>query len=307
MDIYSAASDFLLTLPIVQGWPQVATLWQRAAGQHDPNWALPAIACQAVGGSAQQAVPAVAALGGMQLAIILIDDMLDDDPRGEYHRLGQPATANLAAAFAAASLAALGNSSAPQAARLAALEALNTMMFQTCFGQDLDGKPIQDEEAYWKVVEAKSSPYFASAFEIGALLGGADLPLAAQLKTLGGLYGEIVQVYDDVHDTLAQPANPDWVTGRSPLPILFAATVTHPERARFENLRGASQDPTALAEAQAILVRSGAVSYSLAVLMDRHQQASDLLAGLALPNRDVLEKLLAESIQPVNSLLAKLN
>jgi len=307
MDIYAAASDFLLTLPIVQAWPQVAALSQRASAQHDPNWALPALACQAVGGATEQSISAVAALGCMQLAIILIDDMLDADPRGEYNRLGQPATANLAAAFQATSLAALSQSAAPNPARLAAMQRLNEMMLATCFGQSLDTQPILDEAGYWQVVAAKSSPYFATAFEIGALLGGADPGLAEKLKVLGGLYGEIVQIYDDIHDTLATPVNPDWMEGRFPLPILFASLVDHPDRERFLTLRAAASDPQALTEAQAILIRSGAVSYSVSALQARHQQAQTILANLSLPNRFVIEKLLAESIAPVENLLNRLN
>lgn len=307
MDIYRTVSDFLVTLPIVQAWPEVGALAQRASAQHDPNWILPALACRAVGGQEAQAVQAVAALGCMQIAIILIDDMLDHDPRGEYHRLGEGTAANLAAAFQAASLEAVGRGEAPESARLAALACLNQMMLTTCYGQDLDGKPVVDEADYWKVVAAKSRPYFGAAFELGALVGGATPDTAKQLRALGELYGEIVQVYDDLHDTLAQPANPDWLTGRSPLPILFAATVAHPDQNRFLNLRPTTADPAALAEAQAILVRSGAVSYSLSVLMERHAQAKALVEELTVPNRLVLDTFLAEAILPVETLLTRFN
>ena len=50
------------------------------------------------------ALPAVAAIACLQISIILVDDILDDDPRGAYHRLGAGRAANLGLAFQAAAL-----------------------------------------------------------------------------------------------------------------------------------------------------------------------------------------------------------
>jgi hypothetical protein len=45
-------------------------------------WLLPLQACEAVGGTPEQAVPAATAVACSQIGIILIDDMLDLDPHG---------------------------------------------------------------------------------------------------------------------------------------------------------------------------------------------------------------------------------
>ena len=66
------------------------------------RWKLPVIACQAAGESPEKAIPASAALACAQLSIILVDDMLDDDPRGEYRRIGYGNASNFANAFQAA-------------------------------------------------------------------------------------------------------------------------------------------------------------------------------------------------------------
>lgn len=307
MDIYAHVGDFLLNMPIAQAWPEARRVVERAAAQRDRNWLLPALVCEAAGGSAAQAVPAVAAIGCAQIAIILIDDMLDSDPRGEHNRIGMAAAANLAAAFQAAALEAVARSSAPQAVRCEAANSLNRMAAATCFGQHLDTQNPVSEEDYWRVVEMKSAPFFASAFHVGALFGGASAEAAGQLKALGGLYGELVQIYDDLHDTLASPASTDWTLGRAPLPILFAQTVEHRDRVRFAELRRLAAEPAALAEAQEILIRCGAVSYGVHELTCRWEKARALADSIPLPQRKGLASLLDELIAPVNDLLAKMN
>jgi len=304
MDNYSRLLDFELSLPSVQAWPEMQTMLQRAIAQKDRNWQLPVLACAAVGGTAEQALPAMAAIGCLQISIILIDDLLDADPRGEYRRLGAPAVANLAAAFQAAGLEAILQCEAEPAAKLAAVHSLCQMAMTTALGQYGDTQNPGDEPAYWRIVRTKSAPFFGAALQIGALLGGASAEVAEQFKQIGCLHGEMIQIYDDLHDSMAVPANPDWTLGRSTLPLLFAQTVEHPDRARFLELRTALPDPYALAEAQTILVRCGAISYGVYQLLSRYQMARAALEHLALGHRSVLEALLEEQISPVREMFA---
>lgn len=71
----------------------------------------------------------------------------------------------------------------------------------------------------------------------------------------------MIQLHDDLNDTMAVPANPDWLQGRKPLPILFAQSVDHPDHARFQELCQDISNENALREAQDILIRCGGVSY----------------------------------------------
>jgi geranylgeranyl pyrophosphate synthase len=162
------------------------------------------------------------------------------------------------------------------------------------------------EEAYWHLVQTKSSPFFGTALYSGALLGGAASTTASQIKRFGHLYGEIIQIHDDLNDVMAVPANPDWVLGRSPLPILFAQIVDHPDKERFQALRQAIPDPIALTEAQTILIRCGAVSYCIHHLLARYQVARQLLAEASLTQREGLEGLLETVIEPVKRLLKEI-
>ncbi len=313
MDTYMLALKALSEskLTVVQSWPEMERLFKRAAPSPPRDWRLPVLACEAVGGKPEHAAPAVAAIACAQISIILIDDLLDADPRGEHQTLGAPAVANLAAAFQAAALEVIGEGDDryTQAAKLAAWRSLNQMLLTTAFGQYLDIQNPADEAAYWKVVETKSGPFYGAALHLGALAGGASIEIAEQLKHLGHLYGAIIQIHDDLNDAMAIPANPDWTLGRTPLPMLFAQRVDHAERARFLELRGrlqAAPDPEVLAEAQRILIRCGAISYGVQELVSRHQTAQAFLEALPVPHRAGLDLLLQESIAPVNKLFATL-
>jgi geranylgeranyl diphosphate synthase type I len=313
MDTYTLMRDVFLAsnAKTLQAWPEMAGLFKRAAARRPREWQLPATACEAAGGRAEQAVSAAAAFACAQISIILIDDLLDDDPRGEYRVIGAGAAANLAAAFQAAALDILGEDgqAGDPATRLAAWRSLNRMLLTTALGQRLDSQNPADEASYWTLVETKSAPFYGAAFQLGALAAGASAERAERFAQLGRLYGAMIQIHDDLNDAMAVPAKPDWTQGRACLPILFAQNVDHPQRERFKELRRALQrapDAKALAEAQAILIRCGAISYGLHELLRRHQYARALLAPLGVEPRAGLEPLFEDLVQPVRRVLAEI-
>jgi geranylgeranyl pyrophosphate synthase len=209
MDIYDQIFADLLGILPVQEWPDTRRLLQRAFGGRPPQWQLPVLTCQAIGASSEQARPAMAALACMQISIIVIDDLLDDDTRGEHHQIGAPAAANIACAFQAAGLEAIARSEIDAKNKSAIMTILNQMILKTAFGQYMDVQVPDDEAAYWQIVQTKSSPYFGSAIQIGALYAGAAMDVANQLRRFGDLYGEMIQIHDDMHDSMERPTNPD--------------------------------------------------------------------------------------------------
>jgi len=302
MDIYTATRAYLFDLPTVKEWPEVRDLLERASLRRPYYWQLPVIACEAVGGKGGQALPGMAAIACLHTSILLLDDMLDADPKGEYHHLGQPATANMAAALQAIGLEAIAHSEQPPAIKLAILQRLNQMVLTTALGQNWDVQNPQTEAAYWRVVHTKSAPFFGTALAIGALLGGTATETAEQIEELGGLYGEMIQIQDDVSDVMETPANPDWLMGRSPLSVLYAQVVSHPDRAQFLKLRQTIADPDALAEAQLILIRCGAISYAIDQLLRRYAKAQKALADLPRSCQDKLETMFDAAMNPVQEL-----
>jgi len=306
MDIYQTTTEYLLKLPIFDSWHEMGSILRRSAATRPRDWELPLISCEALGEAREKAIPACAALACAQISIILVDDMLDDDPRGEYHRIGSGRASNFAVAFQAAGAEALLASGASTKVRFEALNSLSQMMSTTALGQDLDIQNPADENSYWQVVKNKSAPFYGCAFHLGALFGEATQTAAAGLKRLGELYGEMIQIHDDLNDTMAVPANSDWFQGRKPLPILFAQSVQHPQRARFMELYQNISAENALQEAQEILIRCGSVSYCVDQLLRRHQAAQAILDEIPLRNKATVDSVIAAIIAPVQKLFETL-
>lgn len=304
MDIYKASVKCIGKGVIVQNWPLMGAIVAQLADRRPHDWQLPLWGAVAVGGDGAAALPAVAAIACCQIAIILLDDMLDEDQRGYHHQLGMAQAANLASAFQATALDLVADCPASRPVRLQVMARLNQMMAMTALGQAWDCQNPTGEADYWQLIRTKSSPFFGAALAVGALLGGADLLLAEQLGQFGQLYGEMIQIHDDLHDSMAVPAAADWLQGRSSLPILYAQLVNHPGRERFLTLRQQIIDhPRSLHEAQQILLQCGAISYCLHQLLNRLDQAHTLLNQLPLSRPQPLQQLLAQLTRPVQALL----
>ena len=293
----------VLSLPEVAAWPEMATIFERAVDQTSVMWEWPLLACQAVGGEAMAAVPGAAAIACMQLGLVLVDDMLDEDPKGAHLQLGQAATANLAFAFQAAAFRVIEQAPVNAERRAGVYASLAQTALTTAFGQNLDVQNLGGEENYWKIVQAKSTPCFSAAFYMGALLGQASLEVAGRLHDFGVLTGEVIQIWDDLSDALQSPASPDWIQGRNNLAILYALTADHPDRARFRALLPQIDDPQALQAAQHILIRCGAASYCAYQVVQRYQAARQLLDSTPLADPAPLFDLLAGQREPLVALL----
>ncbi len=296
--------DRVRTIPEVASWPQMLELIERTIHRESISvWEYPVAACKAVGGSEEDAEPAAAAVFCSVISIHLVDDMLDDDPRGDFHRLGQASAANLALAFQAAGHHLLDQGPAPVRAALQASFA--AMSLATCYGQSLDSLERETEADYWRVVEAKTPPLFGEALRMGALLGRADAATAERLAHLGRLLGRYIQINDDLGDALETPACADWKRRHNNLPILYALTADHADRGSFAQLSARVDEPEVLAASQKILFRSGAVSYCALKLIELAREFQELLGGLALADARPVAKLVELHLDPLHRLLEK--
>ncbi len=272
--------------------PDLANIFSRADRVPRPDWDLPILSCLAVGGSKEDGLVGSAAIACIQISIILVDDMLDEDPRGEYHIRGSGPTANLALAFQAAAFRLLENETLSDETRAAASNCLAHIALATAAGQSLDSSNLSGEENYWRVIRAKSTPFYGGALQLGAILGGAPMKTTNQLYDIGVIIGEIIQVEDDLNDSFEVPANPDWLAGRNNLLLLYASTAPHPDQERFNSLRYQVGTQSTLREGQKILISSGALSYAAYQLIDRYKKAKELLANTKLSNRSPIEHIL---------------
>lgn len=301
MNIYAQIVKDFSNTPHISEWMELQALFSRVASGKPRHWLLPLRACEAVGGTTKQAVHAAVAVASSHIGIVLVDDMLDADPRGEHLRVGEPAAANMASALQAAALAAITRSEMNTESKLAALQSINEMFLTTTLGQYWDVQSHEiDEAGYWRIAKTKSSPFFGETLHLGALMGGASVNIAGRIKELGYLYGEMIQIHDDLRDTMEVPANPDWIEDRSPLPILFAKLVDHPQRAKFKKLLPkAGTSPKALKEAQEILIRCGALSYCVNELLSRYQTVRGILSTLAIARPSVLITVFEDVVAPI--------
>jgi hypothetical protein len=136
MDIHQVVVEYLMNFRIFDEWQEMGSILRRSASTRPRDWNLPISLGLAAGELPDKAVPASAALACVQISIILVDDMLDGDPRGEYHRIRHGRAANFGLAFQAAGLDALLESRSSSKVKREAIMSLNTMMLKTAFGQD---------------------------------------------------------------------------------------------------------------------------------------------------------------------------
>ena len=293
----------VVNLPEVAAWPEMANIFDRFLGKSFRDCEFPQFACQAVGGDESAIPPAAAALVCMKIGITMADDILDEDPRGLYHKLGTGVAANLALAFQAAAFHVIANSSVDAERRAAAMAELAQMALTTALGQNFDVQNLSGEENYWHVIGTKSTPYYAAALHVGAVLAKSEPSVAKRLHQFGVLTGEIIQVHDDITDALEQPANPDWNRGHNNLLILYALTANHPDRDKFRTLLPQIDDTNALRAAQQILIHCGALSYAVYHIAQRCKTARQLVASTPFTDPTPLHHLLAWYATPLVVLL----
>lgn len=80
-------SAIILTRPEVAAWPDLSNILTKAVSGPRQDWELPLLASRAVGGNDDLVTLAAAALVCVQISVTLVDDILDQDPRGAHLKL----------------------------------------------------------------------------------------------------------------------------------------------------------------------------------------------------------------------------
>ncbi|HET6445835.1 MAG TPA: polyprenyl synthetase family protein [candidate division Zixibacteria bacterium] len=290
----------------VTAWSDLADVFDRAGGAPHPDWQLPILACQAAGGKATDAIPAAAAVACLQISIMLADDLLDEDPRGEHMRRGPGEAANLALAFQSAAFRLIDEAPIESDQKAAAVSVLARAALATAFGQHFDNQSLPGEENYWAVVSAKSTPFYGTCYALGAILANASQEAVDGFHDFGVLIGEIIQIEDDLEDAFSKPANPDWYRQGNNLLIIYGLEAEYEQREEFLALlpEVVASKEAALLRAQELLIKSGAVSYAAYHLVQRYQNAWSLLETLALPAPAPIVKILNDYGKTLSELLA---
>ena len=128
----------ILGVPQLADWPEIAERFKPDEGLPSQDWRLPVAACQAVGGAEAACLAAGGAVTCLQMSILIIDDLLDEDPRGAHHEIGVGAAANIAAALESAAVEIICRSGVDASIVAAAAHVLSETALQTALGQRMD-------------------------------------------------------------------------------------------------------------------------------------------------------------------------
>jgi geranylgeranyl diphosphate synthase type I len=271
-----------------------------------------------------------AALELFQAAALFHDDVMDDsatrrgrptahvaqarthreagwagDPDG-YGRASAILLGDLALALAHATFVRATDALAA-APRRRALDLFDEMQRVVTVGQFLDmhaqavawgDDPVADEARARAVIRAKSAHYsVAHPLEIGAALAGAEPAAIARARGYGVPLGEAFQLRDDLLGVFGdpartgKPAGDDLREGKRTVLVARAVAGSDPaDRALLAQALGTDLAPAALADAQAAIVRSGAVDAVEALISRLATQSLDDLARdeLLEPGRSML-------------------
>jgi geranylgeranyl diphosphate synthase type II len=173
------------------------------------------LVAEAFGASVERALPAALAVEVFHNFTLVHDDIMDeaDERRGRptVHVKWDVGTALLAGdMMMGLSYDLLGE------VEIADMEALydvyHPMVEQLCRGQALDAA-LEEEadvsvEAYLDMIDGKTAALLSTAFELGAIVGGASTAEQDRLQRAGRLVGRAFQIQDDLLDLTAD--GDDW-------------------------------------------------------------------------------------------------
>jgi geranylgeranyl diphosphate synthase type I len=215
--------EYHLMLEYHLGWTDNASGQPLAAGGKRIRPLLCLLACGAVCGDWQRALPMAAAVELLHNFSLIHDDIQDNSPlrRGRptvWSKWGPAQAINAGdAMFTLAHLAphALTSRGVPPALALAALEDFDRTCLRLTQGQYLDMAFEQRERVtvaeYVEMIDCKTAALIAAAARLGARLAGAAADRTAHFSEYGRRLGLAFQVQDDLLGIWGDPA----VTGKS--------------------------------------------------------------------------------------------
>ncbi len=270
-------------------------------------------ACEAVGGKAEDALEAAAAIELLHNFTLIHDDIMDQD---EFRRnvktvhmlLGVPVAviagdALFAKVFEA--MAANAKRLGLEGARVVELfDAVSKTSFEICQGQVLDmlfeGRADVSEAEYMRMVSGKTGALLEASMKVGALLGKGEPEQVRALAEYGRLIGLAFQMRDDVlgvageQEKFGKPIGSDVREGKQTL-IVVRALATAQQEDKSTLLRALGKQDASEAELKTaidVLKRAGAIDYVAERARELIAQAKSKLKALPESRaREILSEL----------------
>jgi geranylgeranyl diphosphate synthase type I len=282
---------------------------------------LALLACQAVGGRVEQALPLAAGIELIHNFTLIHDDIQDVSPMrrgrdtlwnlwGISHGITAGDSMFTLAHLAVHRLTAVG---VPAPVVLEVLQRLDETILAVCEGQYLDcsyeGNLHITEDDYLSMICRKTSTLIGAAVSAGALVGGSDMTTAQAFYHFGVNLGMAFQLLDDILGIWGDPK----VTGKPAAADLSRRKVTLPI---IRALRDSGQ-PQALAElyrkeaitdadiqAMLAIVDATTIQSDMIALVGRMAQATrEALAVVALPATSTANRARDQLLAAVSVLL----
>lgn len=259
-----------------------ATRWYPDAGGKRLRPVMALLACEAAGGTAQDAMPVALAVELVHNFSLVHDDIMDRDDtrrgRPTVHKRWDEATAILAGDVLFARAFEVLSRIPEAAAHQETSRLLSVAIRRLCEGQAMDvlfeRQPTVRAEEYLRMIQGKTAVLFEAACHGGALANPRRAaPHVAALSAFGEAFGMAFQVADDILDvtadsaTLGKPWGSDVRAGKRTLLALATLERAAPEeRAVFlEALGNANATDAEVRRAVDAMRRCGALSYAESV------------------------------------------
>ena len=268
-----------------------------AAGGKRLRPLLATIACEAVGGQEDKAVPFGVALEMVHNFTLVHDDVMDQDDtrRGiktVHEAYGTPEAILAGDALFARAFEVVLESEVPAFKRTKLVGILARSVRLLAEGQQLDmdfeKMPEVSSDQYMRMIELKTAVLYQAAAQGGAVVGGAKKKQEKALAEYGRMMGLGFQIWDDVLDllsdqeTFGKPVLNDIRNGKKTLIVVQALEdLKGPERTEFLSTLG-KKDTTKekLLRARDILSEVGAIDHATGVADGLIKQAKEQLSVL---------------------------
>jgi len=253
---------------------------------------LPLLVCNSICGKYEQALPVTAAVGFLQTAGDIFDDIEDDDlEKSTSLTHSRPEAINIATVLLLLSqlaLTKLKEANVDSDTAISIIEEASKYGITACHGQHLDiglkDIPNLSEENYLKTISSKSASQIECACRIGAMLATKDDEIINIYALFGHNLGMASQLANDIHGiTKAKKGKSDIAKRAITLPVIYAlANAQGEERNILDLVYEKKKTVSDLIESNVIelLFNIGAIHYTIVTMEVYRQKALSVLKKL---------------------------
>ncbi|MDH7489338.1 MAG: polyprenyl synthetase family protein [Anaerolineae bacterium] len=264
--------------------------------------AVAILASQFYEADADKVISAAAAIEMLHTATLVHDDMIDRaSTRRGYPTLNSQWSGE-ATVLTGDYMFAVSASLAAETDSVPVVQIFSRALMTICNGELrqllADRRWPPTREAYEKRIYSKTASLFAASAEVGAVLSAAPTDKVALIRSYGHNLGMAFQIVDDVLDyvgdpsELGKPVGSDLSQGIVTLPALRYLEQAKSPEAEDLVKRAATGEGSAVQDAVARIIASGAVNGALEEAAEYIRKSHAALDGLpACQSRDILAQL----------------